>query len=136
MVDHGCDNGRLFCVRRTRVQNLSSQRGRKTNEEKINSQFAILQSLVLLCDVLTGGSALSACGSGSQSRGSSMPNPSPPHTHTHARHTLFHTHFPYKGLLRGTPGHRSVFLLYSMIVGVIQIRKQCCRHFSISENAD
>ncbi len=37
----------------------------------------------------------------------------------------------YKGVLRGTPGHCSVFLLYSMILGVIQIHKQCCRHFSV-----
>lgn len=34
MVDHGCDNGRLFCVLLTRVENLSSLRGRKTNEGK------------------------------------------------------------------------------------------------------
>lgn len=33
MVDYGCDNGRLFCVL-TMVENLSSLRGRKTNEEK------------------------------------------------------------------------------------------------------
>lgn len=69
MVDHGCDNGRLFCVLLTRVENLSSLRGRKTNEggkkKKKTSRFAILQSLVLLCDVLTEGSGLAACGSGS-----------------------------------------------------------------------
>lgn len=34
MVDYGCDNGRLFCVLFTIVENLSSPRGRKTNEEK------------------------------------------------------------------------------------------------------
>lgn len=105
-------------------KNLSSPRGRKTNEEKINSQFAILQSLVLLCDALTGGSALSACGSGSQSRGSSVPNatpalshplPPPLSTHTYNTHTNTQAQFPYKGVLRGTPGHCSVFLLYSMI---------------------
>lgn len=64
MVDYGCDNGTLFCVLLTRVENLCSPTGRKTNEEKINSPFEILQSLVLLCVVLTEGSVLSACGSG------------------------------------------------------------------------
>lgn len=83
MVEYGCDNGRLFCVL-TMVENLSSPSGRKTNEEKINSQFAILQSLLLLCDVLTEGSVLSACGSGFQSRGSRMPTP----------HQPSHMHFP------------------------------------------
>lgn len=99
MVDYGCDNGRLFCVLFTRVENLSSPRGRKTNEGKINSQFTILQSLVLLCDLLTEGSVLSACGSGSQSRGSRMPttpatlsHPIPltcAHKHTHSLTKVF-----------------------------------------------
>ena len=96
MVDHGCDNGRLFCVLLTRVENLSSPRGRKTNEGNffffffLNSRFTILQSLVLLCDVLTEGSGLAACGSGSQSRGSRMPkNPSNPLSSTSS--SLVHT---------------------------------------------
>lgn len=57
MVDYSCDNGRLFCAF-TMVENLSSLRERKTNEEKINCHFAILQSWVLLCDVLTEGCSL------------------------------------------------------------------------------
>lgn len=115
MVDYGCDNGRLLCAPSTIVENLSSPGGRKTNEEKINSQFAILQSLVLLCDVLTEGSVLSACGSGSQSRGSRMPNTSP----TPFSSVFFlppHTHLlSYKGVLRSTPEYSMIFGLFKFI---------------------
>lgn len=101
--------------------------------KKINSQFAILQSLLLLCDVLTEGSVLSASGSGFQSRGSRMPTPHQPLSHPFSsflhKHT-FVTHFlTYKGVLTGTPEHCSVFLLYSMIFFFFQIHKRCCRHF-------
>lgn len=118
MVDYGCDNGRLFCVLLTIVENLSSPRGRKTNEEKINSQFAILQSLVLLCDVLTEGSVLSACGSGSQSRGSRMPNTPPTLSHPSSSSPNTHKHTPlltYKGVLRSTPEYSMIFGLFKFI---------------------
>lgn len=48
----------------------------------------------------------------------------PLHTHTHIYSLT-------KGVLRGTPGHCSGFLLYFMIWGVIEIHKQCCRHLSV-----
>lgn len=120
MVDHGCDNGRLFCVLLTRVENLSSLRGRKTNEggkkKKKTSRFAILQSLVLLCDVLTEGSGLAACGSGSQSRGSRMPkNPSNPLSSTSSSlvHTTQRCSRRYTGALLCIPAVFSDFRGYS-----------------------
>lgn len=134
MDDYGCDNGRCFCVLLTRVENLSSPRGRKTNEEKINSRFAILQSLLLLCDVLTESSVLSACmwiwipvkriTHAQQPTNRLSSTPSSLYTHTHIYSLT-------KGVLRGTPGHCSGFLLYFMIWGVIEIHKQCCRHLSV-----
>lgn len=116
MVDYGCDNGRLFYVL-TMVENLSSLQGRKTNEEQINSQFAILQKLVLLCDVLTEGSVLSASGSGSQSTGSHMPNntftsilPFLPHTHLSPIYSLSNV---YLEVQQDTAIYSCIFLLFS-----------------------
>lgn len=114
MADYGCDNVRVFCVLLTIVENLSSQRGRKTSEEKINPQFAILQSLLLLCDVLTEGSVLSSRGSGSQSRGSHTPNTPPTCSHPPSSYLHTHAQMLTKVFLEVHQGI-SLFLLYSKI---------------------
>ena len=134
MVDYGCDNGRLFCALLTMVEKpvLTERKENKWGKNKLS-----------VCNPAKAGCFYVMCWRRAQCslrlwiwipvRGithAQHPITNPLSSTASSLHT--HTHLvTYKGVLRGTPGHCSVFLLYSMILGVIQIHKQCCRHFSV-----
>lgn len=86
-------------------------RGKK--KKKKTSRFAILQSLVLLCDVLT-----EAQGSPPVDLDPSQEDHACPKTPATRSHPLpLPSYTQHKGVRGGTRGHCSVFLLYSLIFG-------------------